>query len=356
MTQQEFPGGWYADARPNGAFVVIFPDGRIKTDRGAVRPIIDNKDHLPLFPRLNRDGSKFAGQGWQTGQALEYDHVTGWRVVAESTHGVSPLIYDANDNLLLATPEHGSQGFRYVSPAGVVFTGDATYQPSATCPLFEWSHLGWFSVHVFVGQGPDGGLMVWDGHDRRVLRRGACRFIRAHRDGDAVSVACWVEGEGVFVWWGAVADLLALPVDVPVQPPAPTPVPPPVPVPPPAPVPVPPAPVPPPAPPSPAPPVPTTPVEVPVTVAQVATVFAGAFFEDVSKLLKLTGSEADRRERVHSWTRAKVRVINMAYEDIFRRPCDLEGFGSRLLLLVKHGWTDDQLKRALQDAYHRGDR
>ena len=97
-------------------------------------------------------------------------------------------------------------------------------------------------------------------------------------------------------------------------------------------------------------------LEGPVTVDQIAKVFAGAFFEDVTKLLKLTGTVEERRIKVHDWARAKCRVINQAYIDIFKRPCDLEGYGSRLLLFVDHGWTDDQLRKALQDAYDRGDR
>lgn len=93
-----------------------------------------------------------------------------------------------------------------------------------------------------------------------------------------------------------------------------------------------------------------------VTPEQIAQVFAGGFFEQVSTLLRLTGTVEARRDQVHAWMLARVATIAGAYLTIFKRACDLEGYGSRLRLFVEHGWTDAQLLRELQAAYDRGDR
>lgn len=93
-----------------------------------------------------------------------------------------------------------------------------------------------------------------------------------------------------------------------------------------------------------------------VTTEQIAQVFAGGFFEQVTVLLKLSGSVEARRPAVFAWLHEKIAAIDGMYQDIFKRHCDLEGHGSRLRLYLDHGWTDAQLREALQKAYDAGDR
>jgi hypothetical protein len=97
--------------------------------------------------------------------------------------------------------------------------------------------------------------------------------------------------------------------------------------------------------------------EADVTTEQIATVFGGGFFEQVSTLLNLSGTVEARRAEVHGWTKARIAVIEQAYRDIFKRGCDLEGFGSRLrLYLDRPGYTDANLRKDLQAGYDAGGR
>lgn len=219
MRRQTFPGGWYADALPNGAYVVLRLDGSLDTDRG---PIASTPAQAPLFPRLNRDGSRFSGQGWETDKTIEYvyEH-NAWRCIehSQTACGVSATIYDANDALVIsdcAYPGPGSQGYRYLDPVtGRIVFGDDTYGPKPHAPrLFEWTDLG---DGLFVGQGDAGGVLLWDGTHHRVLEpttTGLCRFIRARRDGNTVSIAWWgYNGAVTTCVWASVDDLRQLPIE-----------------------------------------------------------------------------------------------------------------------------------------------
>lgn len=97
------------------------------------------------------------------------------------------------------------------------------------------------------------------------------------------------------------------------------------------------------------------PKELPVTPEQVAQVFAGAFFERISSLMRLQGTVEARRPLVHGWIKDRATTIDALYREIFKRPCDLEGYGSRVLLYLE-GWTDARLKAALQADYDAGAR
>lgn len=109
--------------------------------------------------------------------------------------------------------------------------------------------------------------------------------------------------------------------------------------------------------PAPPPPPPPPPPEDDVTDQEIAEVFAGAFFEDIAKLLAITGTVEQRRPKVHAWALQRISWISKAYIDIFKRAADLEGYGSRLLLfLLKVIATETELRKVLQDAYNRGDR
>ena len=73
-------------------------------------------------------GFKVAGQ-YGINDTPEWVEGVGWRSVPQTAHGVSPVIYGSDGVLHLATPEQGSQGYRYVElGTGRLVTGDATSQ------------------------------------------------------------------------------------------------------------------------------------------------------------------------------------------------------------------------------------
>ncbi len=228
MKRTEFPGGWYADARPNGAYVVLHHpqgqgDNKTKTigkleTRLPGMPALQLNQHLtPLFPRLNSTGTKFAGQSWEGYKTLEYVHdgfVWSVNEISTVAVGTSAVIYDANDSLIISDGhEVGSQGYRYVDfYTGEIVSGDVTYQPTQDAPkLFEWTNLG---DGLVVGQGPVGGVLLWDGTRHRIIEdpnRGLCRFVRAHRVGNDVSIAWWgYSGAVTTCLWTTMDELRSL--------------------------------------------------------------------------------------------------------------------------------------------------
>jgi hypothetical protein len=218
MTRKEFPGGWYADALPSGEYVVLFADQFLETHLGQIAFL--DAQRQPLFPRCtNVGGFSFAGQSWHTDQTMEWHG--GWVTINKPACGVSPVIYD-NDGLLhISDCSIGSQGWRYVTPDNVLVTGDETYGPGPDSPgLYEWTDLN----GLVIGQGAEGGVIVWDGTQHRILEAGpaASRFIRVQRDGDNVSIAWWGEtGAPTTVVWATMDELRQLPVLQPVEPPVP---------------------------------------------------------------------------------------------------------------------------------------
>ena len=219
MTRKEFPGGWYADALPSGEYVVLFADQFLETHLGQIAFL--DAQRQPLFPRCtNVGGFSFAGQSWHTDQTLEW--AGGWRVIEQVACGVSPVIYDNDGRLHISDCSIGSQGWRYVTPDNVLVTGDETYGPGPDSPgLYEWTDLG---DGLFVGQGADNGVLIWDGQQHRVLgaQPSLCRFIRAHRAGETVSIAWWGEtGVPTTLVWATMDELRQLPVLQPVEPPVP---------------------------------------------------------------------------------------------------------------------------------------
>jgi hypothetical protein len=175
-----------------------------------------------LFVRVtNVGGFKIAGQGHQDGLAWEY--ANGVWASHGPTYGVSPLIYDNNGVLKFAAVEHGSQGFRYVTPDNRLVTGDQTYG-HPTLKLWEYTDLD----GILIGQG-EGGCHVYIDGVLRQLEPGDTRFIRANRSGDRFAITI-VHLDGLFTTLTTLsrADLAALPpvhVDVPAPPPVPAPVP-----------------------------------------------------------------------------------------------------------------------------------
>lgn len=213
MNQQILPNGWHCDALPDGAFVVLIPNQHVLTHFGPIA--FKTPERQPLFPRIAESGPfRFAGQSWGTAETLEYDGA--WQL-HPAPCGVSPVIYDNAGTLRISDCSIGSQGYRYNDPSQVdPITGDATYGPSPQAPkLYEWTDLGRNGDVLVVGQGDQGGVVLWDGTTHRLVASGSCRFIRAHRSGDQVSIAFYRELGGTTteseLVWATVAELRALP-------------------------------------------------------------------------------------------------------------------------------------------------
>lgn len=209
MTRQVFPGGWYADALPSGAFVVLIPHSHLLTHLGLLT--LPPGESFGLgFVRCTEVGSfRFAGQAHDTidPACWEWIHGLGWKSYPQPCVGVSPVLYDSHGVLHRSDGSLGSQGFRYVNAANQIVSGDATYGPFHG--LFEYTQL---APDLWIGQGAtDGsGVRVWDGTTLRQLERGDGRFIRATVAGDRVAVA-WMASIGAVVVQTTLSELRALP-------------------------------------------------------------------------------------------------------------------------------------------------
>lgn len=223
MRELDFPGGWYCDARPDGRFAVIMAD-RVITNTGDL-PLLDGA--RPLYVRLAESGLNLAGQHERTNHALEWDGQ--WTERPEIACGTSGVIYDRANVLHAADcAVVGVNGYRYIAEDGRLVTGDETYAPKPHVPwICEWTDLG---DGLYIGQGQPWGIVLWDGQYHRVLippDGPECRFIRARRAGDLVSLA-WYSVRGnqytSHFRWPSVAELRSLPVyQVPASAPSPGP-------------------------------------------------------------------------------------------------------------------------------------
>lgn len=217
------PGGWYCDALPSGEYVALITDSHLATDKRRIE--LPHGQNL-LYVRLAPDGIRFAGQ---IHEGPLKDHVFEWRGPDTDWHdhglvaGVSPCIYDRAGVLRLNDGSWGSQGARFVDESNDIWTGDETYF-SAPMELSEWSDIDGDALTLHVGQShPDGthdAAWVWDNGTLRLLEPGPCRFIRANREGERVSIAIWKPLEGAVIYWLTLDEIRALPlVSVPEPPP-----------------------------------------------------------------------------------------------------------------------------------------
>jgi len=248
MTRRTFHGGWYCDSLPSGEFAVLFPQREIVSHFGA--HILPPGEPWGIgYLRITATPVfKFAGQAHSTTNPAcwEFDggRVEQWGSFPPPCVGVSPCIYDLQGTLHRSDGSVGSQGYRYVendgTPAGRLISGDATYGPFHN--LSQYTQL---APDLWIGQGMDGGVQTWDGTVNRLLEDGACTFIRANRDGEAVAIA-FVKPDGAVIIQTTMAELRALPPveapEPPVEPPVPPEPPDPIPVPPEPPKPIPPQP------------------------------------------------------------------------------------------------------------------
>lgn len=217
MTRLLIPGGVYCDALPSGAYVCQRPGQSFVTHLGEVPFPWANS----LYVRCTEVGGwKFAAQSSLLPETLEYRD-GGWHPIPLAACGVNPVIYDLAGQLHVSDcgPAIGSQGWRYVDRVtGSLVTGDATL--GSSFGLSEWTDLG---DSLYIGQcGTARGCALWDGATLRMIEAGDAWFIRAHRDGDQVSIAMVREqktGQPSILLWLTVAELRAMPAVVPDAPP-----------------------------------------------------------------------------------------------------------------------------------------
>ena len=79
-----------------------------------------------------------------------------------------------------------------------------------------------------------------------------------------------------------------------------------------------------------------------VTEDDVVGIVAGGFFLRIADHVGATGSVEQMRPKVYAWMRDRIRAIAKIYlVDVFKRPCDLEGYGSCMTAYLDQGVTDD---------------
>jgi hypothetical protein len=230
VTRREFPGGWYIDALPTGEYCVLVKGaGIIDTHLGPLA-LPSREPSAVLFLTIsNAGGFKFAGQAQSSTDPAAYEYLqgTGWRAFPPPACGTNPLIYDNAGVLHRSDCSIGSQGFRYVDESGNLVTGDQ----SIFRDVLPGVRLHEFTVidNLLVGQGQEGGVLVWDGGALRILHPGNCFNIRVRRVGNSVSIAFYTvaaDGLSAHIYTGQLDELRALPL-VPVDTPNPAPAPPP---------------------------------------------------------------------------------------------------------------------------------
>jgi hypothetical protein len=230
MKRQEFPGGIYPDARPNGSYVCLKPNERTVETHLGVFPYPAGVTANPglLFTRLTDVSTfKFAAKAHEGSFIHLWQH-GGWTTDPRDSYGTQGHIWD-DAGVLHVQTYHGegtpSQGYRYWD--GVAISGADTYNHMTA--FARWHRItemyGWTERDgIAIGQGAalaaGGGVVVQIHGTRRLLDTGPCTFIEFHRSGDSVAVA-YCKPNGAVIVWCSVAELAALPLypDAVVEPP-----------------------------------------------------------------------------------------------------------------------------------------
>lgn len=224
MRIKEFPGGWYCDALPSGEYAVIFPGSpEIQTHLG---PISHLNGWLPYFVRCSKvkEGFEFAGQSNGSYTTLRWNN--GWKDIAQTPCGESPVIYDNLGNLHISDCSIGSQGWRFVDYyTGRLWTGDEAYSyPPGR--ILRYCYLG---DDLYFGQGDQGDAILWDGKVRRTLYKGAPFTLKFNRMGEDVAISFYLGTalSTAVIIWATMDELRNLPIaiDPPVEVPKPEPLP-----------------------------------------------------------------------------------------------------------------------------------
>lgn len=243
MITRYIQGAWYTDVlQLSEYFAALFSQQNIKFNAGLELSLPGHLDVLYL--RYHHNGSNYfvAGQQQDSGNCV-ISLLGNWTNLGP-THGISPVAFYGNNlfvvrsgNLievydltnLSKSPSRiemqvGVNGIRFVTTTKI-WTGDETYDGSQTpWNLAEWTLLEG-SPNIYIGQGYNGGAIAYfeDDQSRHVVETGDCKWIRAYRDGDNISVAIVKQPENrAKVAWLTVQELRALPLEsgeVPVPPP-----------------------------------------------------------------------------------------------------------------------------------------
>jgi hypothetical protein len=191
-----FTGGTYIDATEFSHVAVIW-GSHLETSQGRVElPFGQNV----LDVSLAADGIRFAGKGHDgpvKDQAVEWLGAVPWRVRGPA-HGSRACIYDARDDLVIATysPDPnglGTEGWRYLNDAGALVPGN---QSLVAVPdgrgIWEYIEHGGITIGQ-GGKGPHGEdpVIAMHGGKRYVLYDGQNYNIKFRLYGDLIVAAWW---------------------------------------------------------------------------------------------------------------------------------------------------------------------
>lgn len=211
------------DYLPTGEFAVNRPNDGVATHLGML-PFPPGETGGLLFPVItNVGGFKIAGQCNSTVRGAAVWYSGAWHDDVRLPVGTKPCIWDNFGALVVNDGSAGSQGYRYVTPANVIKTGDQTY--AALNGINEWTDLSITQDRsLMVGQANwTYAVILWDGTHHRLIEAVNGRFVTAHRSGDLVSLTYMTPGAAVLLS-ATVAELLTLPIYEP-QPIPPDPIP-----------------------------------------------------------------------------------------------------------------------------------
>ena len=210
----------YGDARWDGRWAISIPGKGLDTDTGLVAC------ELPVCVRLPHHGPKIAIVGASSNVAREYDGAR-WHDKGKP-YGTNAVIYDRDDNLVLATKAQGANGWRYVDAGGHLVSGDSTYADIRR-GIFEYTEY----EDIAIGQGsPEGVVVRFPGESfNRVLvfkeltATHNARNIRVSRQGQdfAITATCYAQHVTI-VTWATLNELRRLPKEgtvIPTPPPPP---------------------------------------------------------------------------------------------------------------------------------------
>jgi hypothetical protein len=224
----------YGDILPTGEYAVNVTGVGLRTHLGLL-PFPSGETTGVLFPVITaRVGFEISGQRASASTIGAPHYVNGtWETDTRLPVGTRPCIFDNTGLLHVSQGEVGAQGYRYVTPANVLMTGDQTY--AARNGVAEWTDLsilqdgsmllGW-AQWTFA-------LVLWDGAHHRLVDAvdATAKNVNAHRSGDLISIA-YARAAGAVLLQMTVSELLAMPVFEPTppdpqpQPPEPEPQPP----------------------------------------------------------------------------------------------------------------------------------
>ena len=211
MKRTDLQGQWYCDALPTGQYVAVpfEAGGVIKTAHGWTwlpgQPI----ERL-LYVALAPDGVQFGGVGNASDRAWRWDGQR-WH-----DHGLAfgpqAVLFDSRNGMMVVKqpPAHG---WRYLDANGQPVTCTETYHDPAR-QIWQYTDFGDLVIAQGggeIGLGHDPLIALYQGR-RILIQSGTCRFIKARRDGNQLSIA-WVQEDAgrASILWLSLSELLTFP-------------------------------------------------------------------------------------------------------------------------------------------------